>query len=81
VFLMSEVPLHLNFVEGVGVAEERSVRPAPPPPWRKPRGKYMVSLVYFHSNTTSRRKHLWEIELRFAPRLPPGWCGWRTWIL
>jgi hypothetical protein len=46
----------------------------PYPPWRHPRGKYMVSLVNSHSNATSRRWHLLEIDLRFAPRLPPWWC-------
>ena len=43
------------------------------PPWRQPRGKWMVSLVNSHTNATSRRWHLWEIDLRFAPELPPGW--------
>jgi hypothetical protein len=33
----------------------------------------MVSPVNSHANATSRRKHLWEIDLRFAPGLPPGW--------
>ena len=33
----------------------------------------MVSLVNSHSNATSRRWHLWEIDLRFALGLPPGW--------
>jgi len=33
----------------------------------------MVSLVNSHSNATSRRRHLWEIELIFAPGLLPGW--------
>ena len=42
------------------------------PPWRQPRGKWMVSLVNSHTNATSRRWHLWEIDLRFAPGLPPG---------
>ena len=32
----------------------------------------MVSLVNFHKNATSKRWHLWEIELRFASGLPPG---------
>ena len=31
----------------------------------------MVPLVNSHSNATSRRWHLWEIDLRFAPGLPP----------
>ena len=33
----------------------------------------MVSLVNPHSNATSRRWHLWEIDLRFASGLPAGW--------
>jgi hypothetical protein len=33
----------------------------------------MVSLVNSHSNATSRMYQLWEIDLRFAHELPPGW--------
>jgi len=43
------------------------------PPWSQPRGKSMVSLVNSHTNATIIGWHLWEIDLRFAPRLPPGW--------
>ena len=43
------------------------------PPWRQPRGKWVVSLVNSHTNTTRIGWHLWEINLRFAPGLPPGW--------
>jgi len=43
------------------------------PPWRQPRGKTMISLGNSHTNITSKRQHLWEIDLRFAPGLPPGW--------
>jgi len=32
----------------------------------------MVSLANSHSNATSWRQHLWKIDLRFAPGLPPG---------
>ena len=48
------------------------------PHWRQPRGKWIVSLVNSHTNATSKRWHLWEIELRFAPGLPPEWqeAGW-----
>ena len=46
---------------------------SPHPPWRHPRGKWMVSLVDSHTNATSQRWHLWEIDLRFAPGVPPGW--------
>jgi len=48
-------------------------KPRQDPPWRQPRGKTMVSLVNSHTNATSTRWHLWEIDLRFAPGLPPGW--------
>jgi hypothetical protein len=47
------------------------------PPWRQPRGKSVVSFVNSRSNAISRRKHLWEIVLRFALGLPAGW-GART---
>ena len=43
------------------------------PPRRQPRGKWMVSLVNSHTNATRIGWHLWEIDLRFAPGLPPGW--------
>ena len=35
----------------------------------------MVSLVNYHGNATGIGWHLWEIDLRFAPGLPPGWVG------
>ena len=52
-------------------------------PWRQPRGKPIVSLVNSHTNATSKRWHLWEIDLRFAPGLPPGWLrgGITSWAL
>ena len=37
----------------------------------------MVSLVNSHTNTTRIGWHLWEIDSRFAPGLPPGWHGLR----
>ena len=40
----------------------------------------MVSLVNPHSNATSRRWHLWEIDLRFSPGLPPGWWRVRAYV-
>ena len=43
------------------------------PPWRQPRGKWMVDLVNSHTNATSKRWHLWEIDLRFALNSTPGW--------
>jgi len=45
----------------------------PSPPWRQPRGKTMVSLVNSYTDATRIGWHLWEIDLRFAPGLPPGW--------
>jgi len=42
------------------------------PPWRQPRGKWMVSSVNSLTNATSRRRHLWEIDLRFALNSTPG---------
>ena len=48
-------------------------RKAASPPWRQPRGKSMVSLVSSHTNATRIGWHLGEIDLRFAPGLPPGW--------
>ena len=42
------------------------------PPWRQPRGKLTVSLVNSNTNATKIGWHMWEIDLRFAPRLPPG---------
>ena len=33
----------------------------------------MISLVNSHTNATRIGWHLWEIDLRFAPGLPPGW--------
>ena len=46
---------------------------SPTPPWRQPRGESMISLVNSHTNSTRIGWHLWEIDLRFAPGLPPGW--------
>ena len=35
----------------------------------------MVSLVNSHTNATSKRRHLWEIDLRFALNPTPGWLA------
>ena len=43
------------------------------PPWRQPWGKSMVSSVNSHTNAARIGWHLWEIDLRFATGLPPGW--------
>ena len=42
------------------------------PPWRQPRGKWMVSLGDSHTKC-SKRWHLWEIDCRFALNSTPGW--------
>jgi len=77
---MSEVPLY----GGGGLAP-----PSPPcarpsvrsPPWSQPWGKSIVSLVNSHTNASRIGWHLWEIDLRFSPGLPPGWShsarAWR----
>ena len=51
-------------------------QPAPwyQPPWRQPRGKEMVSLANSHTNATSKRWHLWEIDSRVALNSTPGRC-------
>jgi hypothetical protein len=36
-------------------------------------GELMVYLVDSHTNAIRIGWHLWEIDLRFAPGLPPGW--------
>ena len=33
----------------------------------------MVSLVNSHAKASRIGWHLWEIDFRFAPGLPPGW--------
>ena len=33
----------------------------------------MVYVVNAHTNATSKRWHLWEIDLRFALNSTPGW--------
>jgi len=43
------------------------------PPWRQPRGKTIVFTVNSHTNAASKGQHLWEIDLGFAPGLPPEW--------
>ena len=35
----------------------------------------MVSLVNSHTNAAMIGWHLWEIDLRFGSRLPPGWLS------
>ena len=44
-------------------------------PGGQPRGNSVVSPVNSHTNSTRIGWHLWEIDLIFAPGLPPGWCG------
>ena len=55
------------------LAEDGGGRRRLKPPWRRPRGKCMVSLVDSHTNATSKRWHLWEINLKFALNSTPGW--------
>ena len=57
------------------VVLHRSPHTKPPPPWRQPRGKWVVSLVNSHTNATRIGWHMWEIDRRFAPGLPPGWLS------
>ena len=40
--------------------------------WRQPMGKWMVSLVDSHANSTSKRWHMWRIDLRFPLNSTPG---------
>ena len=47
----------------------------PQPPWRQLRGKWMVSLVNSHTNSTSKRWHQRESDLRFALNSTPGWLS------
>ena len=51
------------------------------PGGRQPRGKTKVSLVNSHTNATSKRQYLWEIDLGFAPGLTPGWHNPRVLIV
>ena len=44
-----------------------------PQPWGQPSGKTTVSSVNYHTNANRIGWHLWEINLRFATVLPPGW--------
>ena len=46
-------------------------------PWMQPRGDLMISVVSSNTNATRIGWHLWAIDLRFAPGLPPGWIGRR----
>ena len=41
-------------------------------------GQMVVALVNSHANATFWRWHLWEIDLRFASGLPPGWVTMET---
>ena len=47
------------------------------PPWRQPRGKWMVSSVTSHTNATRIGWHVWEIDLKFPLYSTPGW-RWRA---
>ena len=39
----------------------------------------MVYLVNSHATATSKRWHLWEIDLRFALNSTPGWIKRKGW--
>ena len=41
------------------------------PPWRQPRDRWMFFSVNSHTNATSKRWHLWEIDSRFALNSTP----------
>jgi len=47
--------------------------PTANPPWRQPRGRWIVSSVSSHTHATRIGWHLWETDLRCATGLPPGW--------
>ena len=66
-------PLHIACEKGFEEIIKVSAISCSSPPWRQPRGKWMVSLVNFHTNPARIGWHLWEIDLRFATGLPPGW--------
>jgi len=76
---------HIIFVSQTGLGRPRDISPygnhkkvprVPGcilPPWRQPRGKWMVALVNSHTNATRIGWHLWAIDSRFAPGIPPEW--------
>ena len=59
--------------ESPGRLATKTCRDNQDPPCMQPRGKTIVSLVNSYTNATSKRWHLWEIDLRFAPGLSPRW--------
>jgi len=65
---------HFCEVKSATGKNERLEHAAKPrtPPWRQPRCKSIVSLVNSHTKAARIGWHLWEIDLRFAPGLPPG---------
>ena len=67
----------LSCDEGEGAAKGKAWRRVAvrPPPWSQPRGKTIVSFANSHTNATRIGWHLWEIDLRFSPGLPPGWLN------
>ena len=44
----------------------------------QPRGKSLIFLDNSHTHATRIGWHLWEIDLRVAPGLPPGWSSCAT---
>ena len=65
VFVVSDVPT--SKVSAPEVHLQTSL------PWRQPKDKLMISLVNSYTNATRIGWHLWEIDVRFGPGLPPGW--------
>ena len=51
-------PHHTIAVSGCRGTEHRRGQP----PWRQPRGKWMISFGNSHTNVTLKRWHLWEID-------------------
>jgi len=72
VFLKSEAPLYTARHNHARCSVVAAGGGREGPPWRQPRDKTIVSLINSHTNVTGFGWHLWEIDLRFAPELPPG---------
>ena len=71
---LDELEIEGSFLAKFSTFYELSRRTSP---WIQLRGKWMVSSVNSHTNATRIGWHLWEIDLRFAHGLPPGWSIWR----
>jgi len=60
-FRTQGVSLNQDFLGRRGVAAECGIETAEPP-WRQPRGKWIGSLVKFHTNATRCGWHRWRID-------------------